>query len=186
VLEGGAAADAELRIVGERLLPAAGASRRHHHSVASVACAGVTSDRVAAALDRLRADGVRITAARRAVVTAITDATDHLTADEIAAHVAVTNPDVHRSTVYRTLDALERLGVVTHVHLGHGRAVYHSTDRLHHHAYCESCGAVVELPGDALAEVEQRLREETGFQVDSHHFALVGRCRLCGDADRAP
>ena len=41
-------------------------------------------------------------------------------------------------------------GVVTHVHLGHGRAVYHLTDRLHHHAVCEACGAVIQLAGDVL------------------------------------
>lgn len=146
----------------------------------------MTSDRAAAALDRVRASGVRVTAARRAVVTALTDAEDHLTADELAARVALVHPEVHRSTVYRTLDALERLGVVTHVHLGHGRAVYHAADRLHHHhAFCEECGAVVELPDDVLGDVERRLRDEEGFQVDSHHFALVGRCRLCVDADRA-
>ena len=130
-------------------------------------------------LDALRASGVRITAPRRAVVTALVEADDHLGADELAARVASAEPDVHLSTVYRTLDALERIGVVTHVHLGHGRAVYHLTDRLHQHAVCEDCGAVVELPDDVLDDVRARLRRETGFEVDPHHFALVGRCGSC-------
>jgi Fe2+ or Zn2+ uptake regulation protein len=130
-------------------------------------------------LDALRASGVRITAPRRAVVTALVEADDHLGADELAARVAAAEPEVHLSTVYRTLDALERIGVVTHVHLGHGRAVYHLTDRLHHHAVCEDCGAVVELPDDVLDDVRDRLRRDTGFEIDPHHFALVGRCSGC-------
>ncbi|HEX4904268.1 MAG TPA: Fur family transcriptional regulator [Acidimicrobiales bacterium] len=137
------------------------------------------TSRAGAVLDALRASGVRITAPRRAVVTALVEADDHLGADELAARVASDEPDVHLSTVYRTLDALERIGVVTHVHLGHGRAVYHLTDRLHQHAVCEDCGAVVELPDDVLDDVRARLRRETGFEVDPHHFALVGRCGGC-------
>jgi Fur family ferric uptake transcriptional regulator len=136
-------------------------------------------DRSAAVLDGMRASGVRVTAARRAVVQALVAADDHVTADDLAAAVAVAAPDVHRSTVYRTLDALERLGVVTHVHLGHGRAVYHLTDHLHQHAVCEACGMVVELPDDVLRDVVERLARETGFEIDPHHFALVGRCRYC-------
>jgi Fe2+ or Zn2+ uptake regulation protein len=143
----------------------------------------VTSARATAVLDALRAGGVRITAPRRAVVAALVDAEDHVTADELAARVAASEPDVHLSTGYRTLEALEKLGVVSHVHLGHGRAVYHLTERLHTHAVCEDCGVVVELPGDLLHDVEQRLRRETGFEVDPHHFALVGRCRDCAGRD---
>lgn len=138
--------------------------------------ATVAADEV---LARLRSGGVRITSARRAVIEALVDGDDHVTADELAARVAGAAPDVHLSTVYRTLDALERLGVVTHVHLGHGRAVYHLADRMHHHAVCEACGHVVELPSDVLCDVQERLRRESGFEVDAHHFALVGRCAAC-------
>ena len=131
-------------------------------------------------LARLRGAGVRVTRARHAVIEALVAGEhDHVTADALAARVAAAAPDVHLSTVYRTLDALEQLGLVTHVHLGHGRAVYHLTDRLHHHAVCETCGWVVELPEDVLADVQQRLRHETGFEIDPHHFALVGRCAGC-------
>jgi Fur family ferric uptake transcriptional regulator len=139
----------------------------------------VTTDRATAVLDGMRASGVRVTAARRAVVQALVEAADHVTADDLAAAVARAEPDVHLSTVYRTLDALEKLGVVTHVHLGHGRAVYHLTDHLHQHAVCEACGHVVELPDDVLHDVVDRLARETGFVIDPHHFALVGRCAHC-------
>ena len=84
----------------------------------------------AARRDRLialiREQGERVTTARRALVTALVQAKGHVTADDLAVLVQKAQPDVHLSTIYRSLDALERIGVVDHVHLGHGRAVYTS------------------------------------------------------------
>lgn len=131
-------------------------------------------------LGLLRQGGGRVTVARRAVLAALLEGTRrHLSAEEVAAAVHAENPAVHLSTVYRTLDALEKLGVVTHVHLGHGRAIYHLTDELHHHAVCESCGDVLQLPDTIFGDVQAALQRSWGFSLDAHHFALVGRCGAC-------
>lgn len=129
----------------------------------------------------LRERGGRVTSARRAVLTALLEHPEHASADELAAVVHHSHPDVHLSTVYRTLDAFEQLGVVTHVHLGHGRAIYHLTDGIHHHAVCERCDAVLQLPLEFLGQLHDRLLDEFGFEIDTHHFALVGRCARCAD-----
>jgi Fe2+ or Zn2+ uptake regulation protein len=71
---------------------------------------------------------------------------------------------------------------VTHVHLGHGRAIYHLTDELHHHAACEVCGEVLQLPDAIFSDVQATLQDSYGFQLDAHHFALVGRCATCASA----
>jgi Fe2+ or Zn2+ uptake regulation protein len=81
--------------------------------------------------------------------------------------------------VYRTLDTLAELGVVEHVHLGHGPAVYHLTQDPHHHLICRSCGAVVEAPANLLTGVAKRVRDQYGFALDAKHFALSGRCSAC-------
>lgn len=121
-----------------------------------------------------------MTSARRAVLAALLDEHGrHVSAEQLASVVRSSDPDVHLSTVYRTLDALEQLGVVTHVHLGHGRAIYHLTDELHHHAVCEACGEVLQLPDAIFSDVQAGLRESYGFHLDAHHFALVGRCASC-------
>ncbi|MGH9183637.1 MAG: Fur family transcriptional regulator [Acidimicrobiales bacterium] len=138
-----------------------------------------TETRLERILGMLRQEGGRVTTARRAVLGALLEHREHITADELAEVVQVRHPDVHLSTVYRTLDAFERLGVVTHVHLGHGRAIYHLTDEIHHHAVCERCDTVVELPLAVVGDLSARLRSEFGFEVDAHHFALVGRCARC-------
>ena len=138
-------------------------------------------ERLERILALLRAEGGRVTSARRALVEALLAADAHVTADDLAARVQAAHPEVHRSTVYRTLDALERLGVVVHSHLGHGGGVYHLADERHQHLVCEQCGAVVEMPDDVLEPLARTVRRRYGFTIEPGHFALVGRCAACSD-----
>jgi Fe2+ or Zn2+ uptake regulation protein len=137
--------------------------------------------RAAAVLDRLRADGGRLTTGRRAIVHALLASPDHhVTADELAASVQATHPDVHLSTVYRTLEALEVLGIVDRVALGAGGAVYHLTDRdhAHHHLLCQRCGAVAELDDRALDAMRRAVDRASGFRL-SERLVLTGLCAGC-------
>ena len=136
-------------------------------------------ERVERILSGLRDQGERITPARRAVVEELGAAKGHLTADDLVERVHATVPGAHRATIYRTMDVLERLGVVEHTHLGHGRAVYQLTEDAHAHLVCERCGAVVEASPSLLAGVARRAREQHGFVLKAHHFALVGLCAEC-------
>jgi Fur family transcriptional regulator, ferric uptake regulator len=134
-------------------------------------------------LGLIRRRGGRVTGTRRAVVTALLAGRgEHLSAEDVAARVQAARPEVHLSTVYRTLEALEDLGVASHVHLGHGPSTYHLAVEAHHHAVCDGCGRVVELPVDLFDEVARQVADSTGFQIDPAHFALPGRCRSCADA----
>jgi Fur family transcriptional regulator, ferric uptake regulator len=130
-------------------------------------------------LDSIRDAGERVTKARRAVVTALVDASGHATAEVLQARVQAEHPEVHMATIYRNLETLERLGVVEHTHLGHGPAVYHLADELHQHLVCEVCGHVVEVPADLLRPVEEDVRSRYGFVMRPGHFAVVGRCASC-------
>jgi Fur family ferric uptake transcriptional regulator len=131
--------------------------------------------RVEEILGRLRAAGGRVTAGRRAIVAGLYSGDDHhVTAEDLAARVAV-----DRSTVYRTLDALERLDVVARVDLGQGRAVYHLVDHAHHHLVCERCGAVVQLDEAALDPVAAAVDAAHGFALAARRLTLTGTCRRC-------
>lgn len=130
-------------------------------------------------LAALRATGGRVTPARRALVAALLGSPKHATADDLATAVQQSHPDVHQSTIYRTLDALEALGVVDHVHLGHGRAVYHLADDPHQHLVCEVCGHVIEVADDAFADLADKLQREHRFTLRPNHFAVLGRCAAC-------
>lgn len=107
------------------------------------------------------------------------DASDHMTADELAVEVRRRFPTINRSTVYRTLGFLEEAGIVDHVHLGHGRAVYHLADKGHQHLVCESCASVTEIPIDDLRSLKKQLERDHRFTLDTRHFAIVGLCEGC-------
>ena len=133
-----------------------------------------------AILSLLRSDGGRVTEGRRAIVHVLLHGPDHhVTAEDVAALVHADHPDVHLSTIYRTLDALEALGVLARVDLGPGGAVYHLTDHVHHHLVCEVCGAVIEVPPDVVASLRDEVEARCGFVVSPRHLSLSGRCATC-------
>ena len=144
----------------------------------SPADAQLLLDSVAA---QLRAKGERMSAPRRAVLTALATTAGHLSTDEVAAAVAQIAPKVHRTSVYRALAALSELGVVQHVHLGHGATAYHLTGDLgpHLHAQCRQCGSIIDLPPDLLVGVAERMGALHGFELDATHVALSGLCARC-------
>ena len=128
----------------------------------------------------LRARGDRMTGPRRAVLTVLALRQSHLAPDQVVAAVADLDAGVHRASVYRALEALGELGVVQHMHLGHGTTAYHlAAEHRHLHAACGRCGAVVDLPGDLLDDVAARLDDAQGFALDPAHVALSGTCLRC-------
>ena len=87
---------------------------------------------------------------------------------------------VNISTVYRTLELLEELGLVRHAHLGHGAPSYHPAGHdAHVHLVCRDCGSVSQAGMEVAAPLSARLQAEHGFDVDLEHFAIYGRCRAC-------
>ena len=131
--------------------------------------------------DLLRSRGERMTGPRRAVLTVLAERGEHLSADAVLDAVARFDPSVHRASVYRTLEALSDLGVVQHVHVGHGGTAYHLVrdGGRHLHAQCRRCGAVHDLPTDLLDDVADRLARRHAFVLDAGHVALSGMCRPC-------
>lgn len=127
----------------------------------------------------LRARGFRMTPQRRMVLEAV-EKLEHATPEEILAEVRIENPDVNASTIYRTLDLLEQLGLVSHAHLGHGAPSYHSgLAPAHAHLRCGACGEVTELPPEQVEPLVQALRASHGFETNIRHLTVNGRCRRC-------
>lgn len=134
---------------------------------------------------RLRARGERMTGPRRAVVAALAAQAGHVTAEDLVDAVAAVDARVHRASVYRSLETLRALGLVQHVHVGHGPTVYHLVGAVgaHPHAQCHSCGALVDLPAGLLDDVARHLLAEAGFVLDGAHVALSGQCARCAGSD---
>ena len=137
-------------------------------------------------IEGLRADGHRITTARRAVLQEVLDAGDqHLSAEDLADLIHHRHPDVHLSTVYRTVDLLEQAGILAQVHVGHGPSTYHLADDRHHHAVCDTCGRVIEFSSAVLAPVVDSLDRELGFAARPRHLTVNGTCAACRRRRRA-
>lgn len=127
----------------------------------------------------LRARGYRLTPQRQLVLEAVSQL-GHATPEAIAEQVQSTAQGVNISTVYRTLELLEELGLVTHTHLGHGAPTYHAADDADHvHLVCRDCGRIIETPPDVTAGLVSALAEQHGFTVDVRHFAIFGSCAAC-------
>ncbi len=130
-------------------------------------------------IQELKRKGVKATVARRAVLEVLLEGPSHQSADDIATKVSSRYPEIHLSTVYRTLETLEGIGAIDHVHLGHGRAVYHLGDEPHQHLVCDRCGSVTEVPNEIFSPLNETLSKRYGFHLRRNHFAVLGRCSSC-------
>ena len=103
----------------------------------------------------------------------------HATPEQICGEVQRAAPAVNITTVYRSLELLESIGVVRHTHLGHGAPTYSAEAHEHVHLVCHDCGAVEEIDAATVSELVTHLREASGFVLDVTHLALSGQCRDC-------
>lgn len=127
---------------------------------------------------------MRWTVQRRAVVQALGGLRGHVTGAELVERCRAADPATTPSTVYRTLDALEELGLVRHAHGADGHEEYHVAGEPEHgHLACERCGRRWEVSPDEARVVSASLRAATGFEADLTHMTLVGRCAECASAE---
>lgn len=135
---------------------------------------------------RLRRRGLRWTPQRQNVVEVLAGTRGHVTGSELVELCRARDPQTIPSTVYRTLDALEELGLVRHGHGPNGREEYHVAPSSEHgHVYCASCGGSWEIGRAAARRIVAALQEEQGFEVDLSHVTVVGRCPTCQAAGAA-
>ena len=128
----------------------------------------------------LRASGHRVTKQRTSVLSAVA-ALGHATPEAVHAEVAEV---ADLSTVYRTLDLLEEIGLLQHTHLGHGSPTWSVAEDVQHvHLVCNTCGAVQEVDADAVAELSSQLLLSKGFELCLGHTTLSGTCAKCRETD---
>jgi Fur family ferric uptake transcriptional regulator len=131
---------------------------------------------LAAAVSAVRAAGLRLSGARRAVLAALFDARGPLTAEDIARAAGC-----DLASVYRNLETLEDAGVVRHLHVGHGAGVYMPAADATELVVCERCGARADVDPRVTADIRAAVRAATGFTPRFDHFPLAGLCPRCAD-----
>jgi Fur family transcriptional regulator, ferric uptake regulator len=127
--------------------------------------------------EQLHVRGLRLTTQRERVLAAVREL-GHATPEQIFDTI----DGVDLTTVYRTLELLEQIGMVRHTHLDHGAPAYRPADDDHVHVICHDCGDVLDAPGELADGLERRLRDERGFHLDRAHLTLFGRCKRCTEA----
>jgi len=131
-------------------------------------------------VNKLSELGYRLTPQRMMVLSAIENSENHISAEEIYAQIMAKYPQVNISTIYRTLELLKRLGLVTETDLGGGRVRYHSAEKgHHHHLVCEKCGTIIDIDESTLARLQDVLFHRYNFSARLSHLAIFGRCADC-------
>ena len=127
----------------------------------------------------VRERGMRLSTARRLVLEALYQAPGPLTADQIGGALDI-------ASVYRNLETLEEIGLVRHVHLGHGPGLYaRSSVGASEYLLCDACGAVVTVEPERLDDVRDLIRDRFGHEARFTHFPIAGLCPQCREDEHA-
>jgi Fur family ferric uptake transcriptional regulator len=136
-------------------------------------------------IETLKARGLRMTPQRAIIFEAIEKLEGHLTADDIFAEVQKVNPYINLATIYRTLELLQDLNLITQTNLGHSQTYFALQDHCsHHHLVCQVCGAIEEFSDDLLTSLRVKLAEQYGFEAYTDHMSVFGVCKQCQEAGK--
>jgi len=138
---------------------------------------------------RFEGHASRLTAPRGAILELLSRSSKHMSAKEIYASLHGSYPGIGLSTVYRTLDLLARMGIVTKLAIGDGQSRYEfkskEKDEHHHHLICTNCGKIInysEFLDEELGLVkktEERLAKKYNFIIQDHNIEFLGICEKC-------
>jgi Fur family ferric uptake transcriptional regulator len=132
----------------------------------------------------VRGRGLRWTPQRQTVTAVLAESDGHITGAELVERCRARDATTTPSTVYRTLDLLEEMGLVRHAHGADGREEFHVLPAGQHgHLHCSACGTTWEIDEERGEAVAAALRAGDGFELDIGHVTLVGRCRRCVAAE---
>ncbi len=130
--------------------------------------------------ERLRSRGLRWTPQRRQILEVLEETDGHITGSELVERCRDLDPSTTPSTVYRTLDVLEDLGIVSHSHMLDGREEFHVLPTNEHgHLICDNCAASWELSAEEARPIFRTLKRSRDFDVSLGHLTIVGRCAAC-------
>jgi Fur family transcriptional regulator, ferric uptake regulator len=141
---------------------------------------------VEAAVAAVRAQGLRVSTARRLVLEALFAAGEPVTAERIAAGIDGRTPPSDLGSVYRNLETLERLGVVRHLRAAYGAGLY-SIARSDDEGFlaCERCGEIRPANPHAVAVIRGAVRKAFGYDASFGSFPIVGVCPRCSEEESA-
>jgi Fur family ferric uptake transcriptional regulator len=141
---------------------------------------------------RFRGCGYRLTIPRQSILNVLSSTSKHLSAEEIYMAVHRLHPNIGLTTVYRTLELLVQMGLLSKYDFGDGRARYELFEgpkgiRHHHHLVCTDCGRVIDYTDfidkekELLSQTEKGLSKKFNFKIKDHLIQFYGLCDRCKD-----
>jgi len=133
--------------------------------------------------DRCREHGLPLTEQRQVVLEAVLELDNHPTADQVHEAVSRRDPRVSRATVYRALESLARIGVITKA-CHPGKSIrYDSRTETHHHLVCLHCDTVIDIEDERLDALPVPDTSRFGFEIRDFRVQLRGACRRCRELE---
>lgn len=135
--------------------------------------------------EKLKETGFKITPQRRAIVDILLkNNNEHLSSEEIYDLVRIDCPEIGLATVYRTMQLLDEVGVISKLNLDDGCIRYElslNKDECHnhHHLICKKCGKIMEVKEDLLDVIEKQIQEIYKFEILDHDVKFYGSCENC-------
>ena len=124
--------------------------------------------------------GFRVTPQRQLILDAICESGGHAAPEAVYARVRQRSPAVNRATIYRNLDYLCAMHLVTSTDVGQGGKVYEiACEAPHHHLVCRECGDVIQIDHSLAKAFFSRIKRTYDFTVETDHLALFGLCGKC-------
>lgn len=135
--------------------------------------------------EKLKETGFKITPQRRAIIETLLKHKDkHLSSEEIYDLVRVDCPEIGLATVYRTMQLLDDVGVISKLNLDDGCIRYEicldkEDSHNHHHLICKNCSKIIEVKEDLLDSIERQIQETYKFEIMDHDLKFYGLCEDC-------
>lgn len=144
----------------------------------------LANERLDEVKEQLKSKDYRLTPQREKILEVLLENVDtHLSAEDLFMLIKKKNVEVGLATVYRMLDLLEDMGIISRLDSGEGRSRYEMRSQeqqhCHHHLICLNCGTIAEFSDDMLEEIERSVTKKHGFQVTDHDLRVYGYCKNC-------
>ena len=135
--------------------------------------------------NKLKESGLKITPQRRAIINILIGHENrHLSSEEIYDLVRENCPEIGLATVYRTMQLLDEIGVISKLNLDDGCIRYEinlnkSDCHNHHHLICKNCSKIIEVEDDLMDDVENKIQSAYKFKILDHDVKFYGICEDC-------
>ena len=125
----------------------------------------------------------KVTSERLAILRRVYGMEDHFDADDLLIQLRKEGNHVSRATIYRTLDLLVRMGILSRERMGGDQYIYECIQErgTHYHTICTGCGKIEEFVHPDIEKTVRRVMASAGFQPVNHSLKIFGLCSECSD-----